>query len=91
MYDLHKSEPVRLARFPFIIKVKTMPSQLLTTADVCRRLRISKTTLYYWRKKGFVRAVILGGSVRFREKDIDRLIAVGRRRTEPADGYESGF
>lgn len=48
---------------------------LLTPAEVRERFRISISTLYRWKKKGFIKPVIQQGQVvRYSEKDIVALI-----------------
>ncbi len=44
---------------------------LLTTAEVCDRLRIGQTTLWKMRREGKITAVIVGGALRFRASDVD--------------------
>lgn len=53
-------------------------TRLLTTADVCRRCAIGKSTLYSWRRAGIngvrLPVVRLGKQVRFREADLERFL-----------------
>lgn len=48
--------------------------RLVTINDVCERLDISRTTVYQMRKRGALKAVQIGGAVRFREEDVNALI-----------------
>ena len=49
-------------------------SGLVTINEVCERLGISRTTVYQMRKRGDLKAVNIGGAVRFRKEDVDALI-----------------
>lgn len=53
------------------------PKGLLTPLDVSRLLRIPESTLAVWRSTGRVQLafVKIGGHVRYRQADIDRLMA----------------
>lgn len=44
--------------------------KLLTAEEVCKRLNISRQTLFHWGKKGWINPVKLGYAVRWRESDI---------------------
>ena len=49
---------------------------LLTTAEVARRFRVDRNTVYRWRRIGilpFIRTP--GGAFRYREPDVDALLA----------------
>ena len=50
------------------------PDTLLSTAQVCRRLGIGRTTLHEMRRRGRIEAVTIGRAVRFRASDVDALM-----------------
>ena len=44
---------------------------LLTSAEVCRRLKVTPKTLHDWRKQGHLKALKTpGGYIRYRESDV---------------------
>lgn len=47
---------------------------LLTTGDVCERLKISRSTLYRLRKAGKIGYVLVRGSIRYRMEDIEAFL-----------------
>ena len=52
-----------------------MHEQLLSVADVCKRLCINRTSLHNLRKSGkFPPPIMIGRSVRFRQCDIDGFV-----------------
>lgn len=52
--------------------------ELLTTAEVAARLRVSIATVNRWARLGLLRAVDLPGRTRrYRAEDVDALIAAG--------------
>ena len=48
--------------------------RLLTTAEVMEIFGVTDRTLRRWRRQGLLPCIKLGGSVRYRLADIDRLI-----------------
>lgn len=53
----------------------TTINQLLTTREVCDMLRIGKTTLWRWSRRGdFPQPVKLGHSTRWRQADIQAML-----------------
>jgi excisionase family DNA binding protein len=55
------------------------PNNLLTTKQVAERLALSEPTVRRLARRGFLPRVRIGGSVRFRESDIGRIIKAGTR------------
>lgn len=49
-------------------------NDLMTVAEVCKRLRISRTTLYAHLKTGELKTVKLGARRLFRSKDLDAFV-----------------
>jgi excisionase family DNA binding protein len=52
-------------------------SELLTTSEVCERLRVTRQTVWRWRKAGLLPAIVIGGTVRFKAVDVDALLLPG--------------
>lgn len=48
--------------------------KLLTTTEVMEMFQVSKPTLHRWRMNGVVPSIKLGGSFRYRESDIQKVI-----------------
>ena len=52
-----------------------MTEKLLTTQEVKQITRVSEQTLKRWRKKNIVLGWLkIGGSIRYRESDVNRLL-----------------
>lgn len=51
-----------------------MEKLLYTANEVCEMLDVSVQTLWRWRKSGKLRAVKISGAVKFRGKDIEKLL-----------------
>ncbi|MFV0398365.1 MAG: helix-turn-helix domain-containing protein [Bacteroidales bacterium] len=51
----------------------------MDSADVCRRLGVSKRTLQTWRNNGKIPFSMLGGKVYFHQSDIDTLLQSGMK------------
>lgn len=51
-----------------------MEHDLLTAKEVARRFRVSIATPYRWAREGELEVVRVGGTIRFRREDIDRLL-----------------
>ena len=47
---------------------------LLTAKDVLERLSISRKTLYNWEKKGYLRAIEIGGKHRYKLSDVNAIL-----------------
>lgn len=51
--------------------------KLLTTSEVAYRLRVTRETLWRWRKEGKIKAVSTGGKLLYTEDEIKRFISDG--------------
>ncbi|MBR4228336.1 MAG: helix-turn-helix domain-containing protein [Bacteroidales bacterium] len=47
---------------------------LLTCEEVTQRLNVAPSTLWRWKKKGYLTPVEFGGQFRYRSTDIERLL-----------------
>jgi excisionase family DNA binding protein len=54
-------------------------SNLITVAEVKGLLAVSAPTVYRLAAKGEIPSIRIGGSIRFRIDDIERLLQAGRR------------
>ena len=60
---------------------------MYTVDDMSRELRISRQTLYRWRKAGVLPApVLIGGSIRWREQDVAAWLDWLAQRAEVSAG-----
>mgnify|MGYP005811615967 CR=1 FL=1 len=50
-----------------------MESKLATAADACRRLRISKSSLWRLRRSGLLTPVMVGRAIRYRVTDLEAI------------------
>lgn len=48
--------------------------ELLTAAEVAAHLRVKRQTVYSWARRGVLPRVTIGPLVRFRARDVERLI-----------------
>lgn len=48
--------------------------QLLTKKEVMKKFGVCDTTLWHWRNKGYLEAVKVGRSVRYRQSDVERVM-----------------
>lgn len=48
--------------------------QLLTIADLVKKFRVTRPTIYAWMEKGLLKKIPLGGRVLFHPDDINALI-----------------
>lgn len=46
--------------------------KLLTTAEACEFLRISKPTIHRWKQQGIIRHVRIGNNIRYRISDLTK-------------------
>ncbi len=53
--------------------VRKASSCLLTKEQVMKRLNVSDSTLWRWRKAGYLVPVEVGGQVRYKSQDIDKI------------------
>lgn len=49
-------------------------TELLTQAEVCKLFRITRQTIYRWRKEGKITAKKIGNSVMFQQSEMIRVI-----------------
>lgn len=56
------------------MQVVSEAPELLTTEEVARRLRVSRSTVSRWASDGELRVVRIGGVLRFHAADIEALI-----------------
>jgi excisionase family DNA binding protein len=61
------------------------PTPLLTVTEVARALAVSRSTVYRLIELGELPRVRVGGSARFRQADVEALIARGLASPDPAD------
>ena len=50
-----------------------MGDKLLTVEQICQRYSISKHTIYKWTSKSKIPFLKIGGLVRFRERDLEKM------------------
>lgn len=53
-------------------------SCLLTKEQVMQRLNVSAPTLWRWRKAGYLVPVEVGGQLRYKSQDIDKIVEGGK-------------
>lgn len=53
---------------------KKEKDSILKPDEACRQLRISRATLWRWQKNGYLLPIEIGGSIRYRQSDIDKLL-----------------
>lgn len=46
----------------------------LTRAEVCEALNVTLMTLYNWNKSGYLQAIKIGKTVKYKETDINKLL-----------------
>ena len=46
---------------------------MLTTAEFCKRLRVTRRTVYRWRQEGRLNGVKVAGRLYFTEEEADRM------------------
>ena len=46
---------------------------MLTTSEMCRRLQVTRRTVYRWRHEGRLSGVKVGGRLYFTEDECDRM------------------
>lgn len=56
------------------IEEKGVEEQLLTIADLVKKFRVTRPTIYAWMEKGLLKKIPLGGRVLFHPDDINTLI-----------------
>jgi len=63
--------------------IKARIKQFYTVKQVCGKLQISRPTLYRYIKQGLIKRTKIGGSVRFIEDEVIRLIDAGQPQSSP--------
>ncbi len=56
------------------IEEREVEDQLLTIADLVKKFRVTRPTIYAWMEKGLLKKIPLGGRVLFHPDDINTLI-----------------
>lgn len=56
------------------IEENAVEDQLLTIADLVKKFRVTRPTIYAWMEKGLLKKISLGGRVLFHPDDINSLI-----------------
>lgn len=51
-----------------------IPERYLTRAEVCKALNVTFMTLYNWNKSGYLQAIKIGKTVKYKETDINKLL-----------------
>lgn len=51
-----------------------IPERHLTRAEVCKALNVTNMTLYNWNKSGYLQAIKIGKTVKYKKTDIDKLL-----------------
>ena len=57
--------------------VHHVPMELLTVRQTMELLGVTRSTIYRWEQSGILMAVRIGGVVRFRRADLERLMNSG--------------
>lgn len=59
-------------------RARLAASSLLTKEQVIQRLNVSDTTLWRWKKSGYLVPVEVGGQLRYKSAEIDAIVEGGR-------------
>lgn len=59
--------------------IVTMTDELLTTEEVCARLKVHLNTLYHYIDTGQLKALRMGGLWRIKESDLDAFLSNGHK------------
>lgn len=54
--------------------IASSQEKLLTKKEVMKKFGVCDTTLWHWRNKGYLEAVKVGRSVRYRQSDVERVM-----------------
>lgn len=60
-------------------KAKNEDSLLLTVEEAGDLLKVSRTALWRWEKKGILKPIKIGRSVRYRKSDLEELAAAKKK------------
>lgn len=75
--DLREFFMQTVAEFNEANKVIPMPETYLTQDEVSAKLQVDKSTLWRWDKSGYLSKCRVGGKVRYRLSDIEKLMKEG--------------
>lgn len=62
---------------PTTVEVKSQKDEsdkLFTASEACEILRCSRPTLHRWKKNGIIPFVNIGGNIRYRKSDIEKIL-----------------
>jgi excisionase family DNA binding protein len=62
---------------PTTVEVKSQKDEsdkLFTISEACEILRCSRPTLHRWKKNGIIPFVNIGGNIRYRKSDIEKIL-----------------
>lgn len=48
---------------------------LISDTEACRIFKVSKQTLWRWRAKGYIEGVSVGGRIKYRKTECERILA----------------
>lgn len=49
--------------------------EFISEADACRLLGVSSQTLWRWRKRGYIESVSVGGRIKYRKEECQRILS----------------
>lgn len=49
--------------------------EFISEADACRLLGVSSQTLWRWRKRGYIESVLVGGRIKYRKEECQRILS----------------
>lgn len=49
--------------------------EFLSEADACRLFRVCPQTLWRWRKRGYIEGVLVGGRIKYRKEECQRILS----------------
>ena len=52
---------------------------IYTVSQTCKKLGISRVTLWKWEKEGYIMRVSYGKGVRFKKEDVDKILKEGTK------------
>ena len=56
------------------VKQAQQSYELLTPAEACKMLKISRSTLERWKRSAYLSPKRVGGQLRYRQQDIERIL-----------------
>lgn len=61
------------------LEMETNPSEVYYSINkVCSILGVDRTTLHRWGKRSYLKSIKIGGKIRYRRSDIDKLLNQGQ-------------